>query len=46
MDSFRGTSADQDIRFGDKERKLLKTLKFPPILDKKVCDMLFDYALF
>ncbi|KAI9510302.1 PWI domain-containing protein, partial [Russula earlei] len=27
---FKGTSADQDRRFSDKELKLLKTLKFPP----------------
>lgn len=36
MDSFKGTSADQDIRFGDKERKLLKSLKFPAELSQKV----------
>lgn len=36
MDSFKGTSAEQDIRFGDKERKLLKSMKFPPQLGTKV----------
>lgn len=36
MDSFKGTSAEQDIRFGDKERKLLKSTKFPPQLGSKV----------
>ena len=34
---FKGTSADQDRRFSDKELKLLKTMKFPPEFDKKVC---------
>ncbi|KAI0034658.1 PWI domain-containing protein [Vararia minispora EC-137] len=33
---FKGTSADQDRRFSDKELKLLKTIKFPPEFDKKV----------
>ncbi|KZV99500.1 PWI domain-containing protein [Exidia glandulosa HHB12029] len=33
---FKGTSSEQDTRFSDKERKLLKTLKFPPEFDKKV----------
>ena len=36
MDSFKGTSASQDIRFGDKEKKLLRTMKFPPELNTKV----------
>lgn len=36
MDSFRGTDASQEIRFKDKEKTLLKKLKFPPELDKKV----------
>ncbi|KAK9898666.1 PWI domain-containing protein [Cystobasidium minutum MCA 4210] len=36
MDSFKGTSAEQDIRFGDKERKLMKSMKFPPQLNTKV----------
>ena len=35
---FKGTSADQDRRFSDKELKLLKTMKFPPEFDKKVRD--------
>ncbi|XP_072036561.1 serine/arginine repetitive matrix protein 1-like [Amphiura filiformis] len=34
---FRGTSADQDNRFVNKQKKLLKTLKFAPVLEKKVC---------
>ena len=34
---FKGTSADQDRRFSDKELKLLKSMKFPPEFDKKVC---------
>ncbi|KAH7913108.1 PWI domain-containing protein, partial [Hygrophoropsis aurantiaca] len=33
---FKGTSADQDRRFSDKEVKLLKSMKFPPEFDKKV----------
>ena len=32
---FKGTSADQDRRFSDKELKLLKTMKFPADFDKK-----------
>ena len=34
---FKGTSADQDRRFSDKELKLLKTMKFPPEFNEKVC---------
>lgn len=33
---FKGTSADQDRRFSDKELKLLKTIKFPSQFDTKV----------
>lgn len=33
---YRGTSTDQDTRFGDKEKKLLKQMKFEGILDTKV----------
>jgi len=33
---FRGTSADQDNRFSDKEKKLLKTMKFEEVLAKKI----------
>jgi serine/arginine repetitive matrix protein 1 len=33
---FRGTSTDQDARFGNKMKKLMKTMKFAPNLDKKV----------
>jgi len=33
---FRGTSADQDNRFSDKEKKLLKTMKFEDVLTKKI----------
>ncbi|KAI8974885.1 PWI domain-containing protein, partial [Trametes punicea] len=35
---FKGTSADQDRRFSDKELKLLKTMKFPPEFDKKASE--------
>jgi serine/arginine repetitive matrix protein 1 len=31
-----GTSQDQDIRFSDKTKKLLKTVNFPKILSEKV----------
>ncbi|KAI9478409.1 MAG: PWI domain-containing protein [Benjaminiella poitrasii] len=33
---FRGTSADQDGRFSNKEKKLLKSMSFPPEFDQKV----------
>ncbi|KAJ3824446.1 PWI domain-containing protein, partial [Lentinula raphanica] len=33
---FKGTSADQDRRFSDKELKLLKSMKFPADFEKKV----------
>lgn len=32
----QGTSAEQDSRFSDKDARLLKSMKFDPILDKKV----------
>eukprot|EP00051_Salpingoeca_urceolata_P003389 m.57382 g.57382 ORF g.57382 m.57382 type:complete len:121 (-) comp12734_c0_seq2:932-1294(-) len=33
---FRGTSLDQDNRFANKEKKLMKSMKFEPVLDTKV----------
>ena len=33
---FRGTSAKQDARFLDKEKKLRKQMKFDPVLETKV----------
>ncbi|ESN95180.1 hypothetical protein HELRODRAFT_87156 [Helobdella robusta] len=33
---FKGTSTDQDTRFADKKKKLMKTMKFADNLDKKV----------
>lgn len=42
---FKGTSAEQDRRFSDKEVKLLKSMKFPPEFDKKVgavCEILLN----
>lgn len=33
---FRGTSADQDNRFADKQKKLFKELNFSPILNTKL----------
>ncbi|KAI9272428.1 hypothetical protein EDC94DRAFT_555087 [Helicostylum pulchrum] len=34
--SDQGTSADQDSRFSNKEKKLLKSMSFPPEFDQKV----------
>lgn len=33
---FKGTSADQDSRFSDKNKKLMKTMKFAENIDKKI----------
>tara|TARA_B100000795_G_scaffold120595_1_gene89789 strand:+ start:371 stop:673 length:303 start_codon:yes stop_codon:yes gene_type:complete len=33
---FHGASAEQDSRFSDKTKKLLRTTKFPPNFDTKV----------
>jgi len=33
---FRGTTHSQDGRFSDKEKKLMQTMKFDEILDKRV----------
>ncbi|KAK8777668.1 hypothetical protein V5799_028987 [Amblyomma americanum] len=33
---FRGTSAEQDNRFTDKQKKLLKQLRFHDVLTKRV----------
>jgi len=33
---FRGTGAGQDVRFSNKEKKLMKSMKFPKELDVKV----------
>ena len=33
---YRGTTADQDNRFQDKEKKLMKTLKFSDNLNEPV----------
>lgn len=33
---FQGTSAEQDARFYNKEKKLLKSMRFPPNIDTKV----------
>ncbi|VDD87912.1 unnamed protein product [Enterobius vermicularis] len=34
---YRGTSSEQDSRFTDKERKLLKQMRFDGALDQKIC---------
>lgn len=33
---FKGTSAEQDSRFANKQKKLLKQMKFPDNIDIKV----------
>uniref|UniRef100_A0A8W8JKZ5 PWI domain-containing protein n=1 Tax=Magallana gigas TaxID=29159 RepID=A0A8W8JKZ5_MAGGI len=33
---FKGTTADQDNRFSDKKKKLMKSMKFNDGLEKKV----------
>ncbi len=33
---FQGTSAEQDSRFANKQKKLLKQMKFPDNIDIKV----------
>ena len=33
---YRGTAADQDTRFQDKQKKLMKTLKFSDVLAEPV----------
>lgn len=33
---FQGTSADQDSRFADKKKKLIKQMKFEDVIEKKV----------
>lgn len=38
---FRGTSAEQDNRFSDKHKKLLKQMKFAESLNLKVMIPLF-----
>lgn len=44
---YRGTNSEQDSRFSDKEKKLLKQMKFEQSLDTKVLtiDRVF-FALF
>jgi serine/arginine repetitive matrix protein 1 len=43
---FKGTSADQDSRFSDKNKKLMKTMKFADNLEKKVKLKRFKYNNF
>lgn len=33
---FRGTNSEQDNRFADKEKKLMKQMRFEDVLAKKV----------
>jgi hypothetical protein len=37
---FKGTSAEQDSRFANKQKKLLKQMKFPDNIDVKVKDLI------
>ena len=36
---MQGTTSDQDMRFSDKEKKILKSTKFPPNFSVKVLNM-------
>jgi serine/arginine repetitive matrix protein 1 len=36
LNIFQGTSAEQDSRFANKQKKLLKQMKFPDNIDVKV----------
>lgn len=38
---FQGTTASQDTRFSDKEKKLLKQMKFGDSLTQKVIDIFY-----
>ena len=40
---MQGTTAEQDKRFSDKEKKLLKTMKFEESLSQKVIMEYFGY---
>lgn len=40
---FQGTSAEQDSRFANKQKKLLKQMKFPENIDVKVENLVFVY---
>ena len=40
---FRGTSSEQDGRFSDKEKKLLKQMKFEDVLEKKVWGLFYFF---
>ena len=39
---FRGTSANQDARFLDKQKKLKAQMKFDPVLETKVIHFLHN----
>ena len=40
---FKGTSAEQDSRFANKQKKLLKQMKFPENIDVKVKESNFSF---
>ena len=44
----QGTSAEQDNRFLDKQKKLLKSMRFDDVLNKKVsrCNLILSFSLF
>ncbi len=41
LNEFQGTSAEQDSRFANKQKKLLKQMKFPDNIDVKVKNQRF-----
>jgi serine/arginine repetitive matrix protein 1 len=41
---FKGTSAEQDSRFANKQKKLLKQMKFPDNIDVKVNEKIISYS--
>jgi hypothetical protein len=42
---FRGTTSDQDSRFGDAQKKLISKMSFAPVLSKKVRHPLRDHCI-
>ncbi len=43
---FKGTSAEQDSRFANKQKKLLKQMKFPENIDVKVnANIFFSFCI-
>lgn len=42
---LQGTTASQDTRFSDKEKKLLKQMKFGDSLTQKVIDIFYFFKI-